>query len=216
MTPANIIAMAALKGLDVIALTDHNSCKNVPAAMHHAKQYGLTVIPGMELTTEEEIHVICLFPSLEAAMDFDDLIYKEKLLPVRNKEEVFGKQQILNEEDEVVGTVDNLLINATSIAFDDVFPLVQKYGAVAYPAHLDKSSTSLISNLGFIPPESVFTCAEYRDFKNLHRLCAEFPYLKDCKPLCSSDAHYLKDIHEPEYQIYARSKDITDVIDSLR
>ena len=113
MTPANIAGMAAVKGLDVIALTDHNSCKNCPAAMHHGAAYGVTVIPGMELTTEEEVHVICLFPSIEDALAFDALVY-EKIMPVPNREDIFGRQQIMNEKDEVTGKVEHLLINATS------------------------------------------------------------------------------------------------------
>ena len=99
MTPGNIVGMAAVKGLDVIALTDHNSCKNCPAAMYHGKEYGVTVIPGMELCTAEEVHVVCLFPSLEDAMAFDAYVYGH-MLPVKNKEHIFGKQQIINEKDE--------------------------------------------------------------------------------------------------------------------
>lgn len=124
MTPANIAGMAAVKGLDVIALTDHNSCRNCPAAMYHGERYGVTVIPGMELTTQEEVHVICLFPTLENALAFDALVY-EKLMPFPNREDIFGKQQIMDQEDRVIGTVENLLINATSISFDDVFPWQQ-------------------------------------------------------------------------------------------
>ena len=112
MTPANLVGMAAVKGLDVIALTDHNTCKNCPAAMHHGAEYGVTVIPGMELTTEEEIHVICLFPSLQDALSFDTRI-GSKLMPFPNREDIFGKQQIMNEKDEVTGTVENLLILLT-------------------------------------------------------------------------------------------------------
>lgn len=162
MTPANLVGMAAVKGLDVIALTDHNTSKNCPAAMHHGAEYGVTVIPGMELTTEEEIHVICLFPSLQDALSFDTLI-ESKLMPFPNREDIFGNQQIMNEKDEVTGTVENLLINAVSVSFDDVFPLVSEYHGIAYPAHVDKTSTSLISNLGFVPPGSTFSCAEFHD-----------------------------------------------------
>ena len=120
MTPANLVGMAAVKGLDVIALTDHNTCKNCPAAMHHGAEYGVTVIPGMELTTEEEIHVICLFPSLQDALSFDSLI-GSKLMPFPNREDIFGKQQIMNEKDEVTGTVENLLINAVSVSLTMCF-----------------------------------------------------------------------------------------------
>ena len=97
MTPANIAGMAAVKGLDVIALTDHNSCRNCPAAMRHAEALGITLIPGMELTTSEEVHVVCLFPSLEAAMDFDSYVYAH-LLPVKNRPDIFGEQLILDEK----------------------------------------------------------------------------------------------------------------------
>lgn len=214
MTPANIAGMAAVKGLDVIALTDHNSCRNCPAAMYHGERYGVTVIPGMELTTREEVHVICLFPALSGALAFDAFVYR-KLMPVPNREDIFGRQQIMDQEDRVVGTVENLLINATSISFDDVFPLAASYGGIAYPAHVDKSSNSLLSNLGFVPPGSSFSCAEFHDFKNLHRIQKEHPYFKGCHAICCSDAHYLEDILEPEYQILARSRAAEDVLASL-
>lgn len=214
MTPANIAGMAAVKGLDIIALTDHNSCKNCPAAMYHGNAYGVTVIPGMELTTEEEVHVICLFPTLEDAMSFDELVSK-KLMPIPNREDIFGKQQIMNEKDEVIGTAEYLLINATSISFDEVFSLVKSFRGIAYPAHVDKTSTSLISNLGFVPPDSTFTCAEFHDFKNLHRIRREYPYFQSCNVICCSDAHYLEDIHEPEHQIFAASNSIPDILKTI-
>lgn len=214
MTPANLTGMAAVKGLDVIALTDHNSCANCPAAMYHGKNYGVTVIPGMELTTAEEVHVICLFPALDAAMEFDRLVYG-RLLPFPNREDIFGNQQIMNERDEVVGIKEHLLINATTIPFDEAFSLTESFGGIAYPAHVDKSSNSVISNLGFVPPESSFTCAEFHDFKNLHRIRREHSYFEKCNVICCSDAHYLEDIHEPDYQLFARSRNLPDILDSL-
>lgn len=214
MTPANLVGMAAVKGLDVIALTDHNSCRNCPAALYHGKNYGVTVIPGMELTTAEEVHVICLFPTLEGALAFDAYVY-ERLLPVPNREDIFGKQQIMDKKDQVTGTVENLLINATSISFDNVLPLVESFGGIAYPAHVDKSSTSLLSNLGFVPPDSRFSCAEFHDFRNLHRIRREHPYFEKCHVICCSDAHYLEDIHEPEYQILSGSRKIKDILKAL-
>lgn len=214
MTPANIVGMAAIKGLDVIAITDHNSCRNCPAAMFHGENYGVIVIPGMELCTAEEVHVICLFDSLQNALAFDSYVYAH-MLPIKNKVEIFGKQQIMNEEDEVAGTVENLLINATDIPFDDVFHLVSTYGGIAYPAHIDKTSTSLLSNLGFVPPDSTFTCVEVHDLKNLHKIQKEHPYFLKCNIISSSDAHYLEDIHEPMYQLYAKSKQIPDILAAI-
>ena len=94
MTPANIAGMAAIKGLDVIAVTDHNSCKNCPAVLAAAREYGVLAIPGMEICTQEEVHAVCLFSELEAAMDFDDYVY-QRLLPVENRPDIFGKQEII-------------------------------------------------------------------------------------------------------------------------
>lgn len=214
MTPANIVGMAAVKGLDAIALTDHNSSLNCPAALEHGSNYGVTVIPGMELCTSEEVHVICLFPTLEDALSFDQYVY-EHLLPIKNKEEIFGRQQIMNEEDEVTGTVEKLLISATDISFDIVNDLTASYHGIAYPAHLDKSSTSLLSNLGFIPPDSKFKCAEIHNMKRLHELKKANPYLETCNIVSSSDAHYLGDINEPYYQILSNSKEIPDILKAL-
>lgn len=214
MTPANIVGMAAVKGLDVIALTDHNSCKNCPAALYHGKNYGVTVIPGMELTTEEEVHIICLFPTLEKALAFDKLI-SSRLMKVSNREDIFGKQQIMDQGDNITGNTEYLLINATTVSFDEAFPLTKSFGGIAYPAHLDKSSTSVLSNLGFIPPDSPFACAEFHDFKNLHRLRSEHPHLEKCNIICCSDAHYLHEIHEPEYQLFAKNRSIPDILDAL-
>lgn len=214
MTPSNIVGMAAIKGLDVIALTDHNSCRNCPAAMKHGETYGVTVIPGMELTTSEEVHVICLFSSLCDALAFDSYVY-EHLLPIKNKEHIFGKQQIMDAEDNVTGTLEKLLISATDISFDTVNALVSSYHGIAYPAHLDKSSTSLISNLGFVPPDSVFRCAEVHDLTRLHTLKKADPYLETCHIVSCSDAHYLGDIHEPKYQIYSKSKNLPDILRAL-
>lgn len=215
MTPANIAGMAAVKGLDVIALTDHNSCKNCPAILKHGEEYGITVIPGMELTTAEEVHVVCLFPALGDAMAFDGYVY-EHLLPIKNREDIFGKQQIMNADDQVAGNVERLLIGATDISFDQVFGLVESYRGIAYPAHIDKSTTSLLSNLGFVPPDSSFTCAEISTFDHLHQIQKEHPYFLQCKMLSSSDAHYLEDIREPDYQIYAKSRAAKDILEGLR
>jgi Predicted metal-dependent phosphoesterases (PHP family) len=215
MTPANIAGMAAVKGLDMIALTDHNSCKNCPAILKHGEEYGITVIPGMELTTAEEVHVVCLFPALDDAMAFDGYVY-EHLLPIKNREDIFGKQQIMDADDQVTGNVERLLIGATDISFDQVFGLVEAYRGIAYPAHIDKSTTSLLSNLGFVPPDSSFTCAEISTFDHLHQIQKEHPYFLQCKMLSSSDAHYLEDIREPDYQIYARSRAAKDILEGLR
>ena len=215
MTPANIVGMAVVKELDVIALTDHNTCKNCPAFLKVAEAYGVVALPGMELTTTEEVHVVCLFEHLDDAMAFDAYVY-EHLLDIKNEESIFGAQLIMNEDDEITGRVDKLLINATDIDFDAVAGLMEQFHGIMIPAHLDKSTTSLISNLGFIPPDSDFGIAEIKDLKNLHRLQEQHPYLKDCMILSDSDAHYLPDIHEPTYTMLVPELSVSGVFAALK
>lgn len=215
MTPYNIAGMAALKGLDVIAVTDHNSCRNCPAVQKAAEEYGLIAIPGMELTTSEEVHAICLFETLEAALAFDAYVH-ERILPIRNKEEIFGRQEIYGLEDAVVGIEETLLISATSISFEGLWELVNSFGGVMLPAHVDKPANSLISNLGFVPEDSRFTAAELHDMRNLHGLLKQNPYLAGCRIISSSDAHYLEDIREPELTIEVKERSAAGVLEALR
>lgn len=214
MTPGNIVGMAAVKGLDVIALTDHNTCRNCPAAMAIGEQYGVMVIPGMEINTSEEVHAVCLFPTLDAAMQFDAFVY-ERLMKFPNKEEVFGRQLLYSEEDEIVGTEPNLLISSVDISFDELWDLVRSYQGVMFPAHIDKSANSLIANLGFVPPDSKFKTAELKHLKHFHSLKEGNPYLENCRIISNSDAHYLEDIHEPELTILVKEKRVQAVIDWL-
>lgn len=214
MTPANIVGMASLKELDVIALTDHNSAKNCPAFLKFAEEYGILAIPGMELTTEEEVHVVCLFAELSDALDFDAYVY-EHLQAVPNQEDIFGKQQLINEQDEIIGTIPNLLINATTIRFDEVYGLVERFHGIMIPAHIDKSSNSLISNLGFIPPDSCFAVVELKNMKRLHELRKQHPYLEGCNIITNSDAHYLEHINEAVNTIQVEEKSRKAVLNAL-
>jgi len=214
MTPYNIAGMAALKGLDVIAVTDHNSCKNCPAVLAAAKEYGLLAVPGMELTTSEEVHAVCLFGSLKTAMEFDAYVH-DRLLPIKNREEIFGRQEIYGLDDCLAGTEELLLISATSISFEGLWELVRSFGGIMIPAHLDKPANSLISNLGFVPMDSRFTAAELHDMKRLHELKRRNPYLEQCRILSNSDAHYLEDIREPEFTIEVAQHTAEGVIRAL-
>ena len=213
-TPGNIVGMAVVKGLDVIALTDHNTCKNCEVAMAIGEAYGITVIPGMELTTSEEVHVLCLFYNIEDAMKFDAFI-EPRILDIPNNPKAFGDQFLCNDDDEVIGSFPKLLISATDISFDQVYDYVKEYNGVMIPAHIDKNSFSLMSNLGFVPPDSHFECFELADMSNLHRLQKENEYLKKCNVITDSDAHYIEKINEPVNTLYAESNCIKDVLDAL-
>ena len=214
MTPYNIAGMAALKGLDVIAVTDHNTCRNCPAVLAAAEEYGVLAVPGMELTTSEEVHAVCLFETREQALSFDSYVYG-RILDVKNREDIFGRQEIYGLEDKPVGVEEKLLISATSISFEGLWELVRSYGGVMFPAHIDKNSNSLIANLGFIADDSLFTAAELHNIKKLHGIRETNPYLDGCRILVNSDAHYLEDIREPEFTISVREKTARGVLEAL-
>lgn len=215
MTPANIAGMAAVKGLDVIAVTDHNSCRNCAPTMKMAEAYGVIALPGMELCTEEEVHVVCLFPDLYAAMDFNDYVY-DKMLKIPNKEKIFGEQLLYGDADEIIGKEPNLLLCNTSIRFDEVFALAEEREGIMIPAHIDKTTNGLIANLGFIPPDSQFTCAEVKDLDKLAGLLETHRYLDQCRMISNSDAHYLEHINEPEHTIDVPGVSAADIIKALK
>ncbi|KRQ88096.1 DNA polymerase III PolC-type [Caloramator mitchellensis] len=215
MTPNNIVNMALLKGLDVIAVTDHNSCKNLPAIMNLAKQNDLLVVPGMELQTKEEVHVLCLFTTLEDAIKFQDIVYK-RLPNMKNNPELFGNQLIFNEEDEVEGTEDIMLLNSADIDFDEAFKLVNELKGAFIPCHIDKDTFSVISNLGFVPEYLKINTVEVANANKYEKYIAAGIIRKKYKVIKNSDSHFLGKISERENFIYVKSKTIEAVLEELR
>ncbi len=190
MTPNNLVGMAAVMGLDIIAITDHNSCKNAPAVLAVAEEAGILALPGMELCTAEEAHVVCLFETLEGAMEFDRYIY-DTMPHIQNKPEIFGEQRVLNAEDRLVGALDDLLLVSSFVAVDDVKRLAEEYGGTAFPAHVDRDSYSVLAALGSIPPEGGYTVAEVTREADLEALLAQHPELRGMGVVRDSDSHYL-------------------------
>ena len=195
-TPNNIVGMASLGGINILALTDHNSCKNCPAFFKAAEKYGITPIAGMELTTSEDIHVICLFEHLNDAMRFDKYV-TEQLTKIKNKPEFFGEQSILDENDELISTVENLLIVATSISVSDAKAIVESFGGVCYPAHIDRDSNGIIAILGTLPEDTPFDYYELRDKDNISAFSTRYNLPAD-RFIISSDAHYLTEISDKD------------------
>ncbi len=198
MTPNNIAGMAALKGLNLLALTDHNSCKNCPAFFDACRKYGIVPIAGMELSTAEDIHLVCLFETLEAAMLFDEALY-DHLMPIENRPEIFGNQLILNGEDELLGEENRLLISATDLMIEDAIKFAKSFGAHVHPAHIDRESNGIIAILGNIPQEYGFDCYEFHNSENIAAYQKEYPLIHSEQILVCSDAHRLWEINEPEH-----------------
>lgn len=195
MTPNNIAGMATLAGLNMVALTDHNSCRNCPAFFAAAKKNGIIPIAGMELTTAEDIHVVCLFEHLADALRFNDEVDGLRIR-FKNRVDIFGDQLLTDENDVIVGTEEDLLSNATQIPIDAVAALVAKYHGICYPAHVDREANGIIATLGAFPDDGDFAIAEFHDAERAEEYQARYPVLKKMKITVGSDAHYLWDIRD--------------------
>ncbi len=200
MTPNNIAGMAALKGLQIVALTDHNSAKNCPAFFAACKRQGIIAVAGMELSTAEDVHLVCLFENLDDAMRFDTAI-EGHLMNIKNRPEIFGNQLVLDGDDEIVGEEQRLLISATDLSMGEAVELARKYGAHVHPAHVDRESNGIISVLGDIPADYGFDCFELNDAESIERINGEYPISKAMKHVVSSDAHHLWDISEADNSV---------------
>ncbi len=209
MTPNNIVNMALLKGLDIIAVTDHNSCGNLRAVTEVAGER-LLVVPGMEIESSEEVHILGYFPTIEAAETMEELIRRNST-PVKNRPAIYGRQLYMNAEDEVTGEEERLLVMASGLTAKEVFYLVRELGGVPVPAHIDRNSYSMVSNLGFLPPELEIGAVE---ITHGNREEWEKNY-SAMTVLTSSDAHYLGDIAEPLCFLDIKAKNVFEILGKL-
>ncbi len=195
-TPNNIAGMGVLAGLNIMALTDHNTCKNCPAFFVAAKRQGIIPIAGMELTTAEDIHVVCLFPELERAMEFDEAVSKRRIL-IENRTDIFGEQLLCDGDDNVIGYEEHLLTNATTISLEEAPSFVGSFGGICYPAHIDRSSNGVIAVLGTFPKMKGVNCAEFHNSEAIPMYTKEYG-LENHIAIVGSDAHYLWDIRDKD------------------
>lgn len=195
MTPGNILGMAAVKGLDVVAIADHNSARNLPAAETIAQAYGLLLIPAMEITTKEEVHMLGYFPSVDAAVEFGKFL-RPHLPKRKNKPSLFGDQLVMDEDDQIIDREEALLIGATDLPLSDCAQMIRSYGGVPVPGHINRGANGLLINLGMMPDEPAFPTVEV--WKHLP---CPFEPLESRHVLHSSDAHYLGDIQEREFML---------------
>ncbi len=195
-TPNNIAGMGAIAGLNIMALTDHNTTKNCPAFFCAAKKHGIIPIAGMELTTAEDIHIVCLFEELDDAMQFDSEISRRYRIKVKNRVDIYGEQYIMDGDDNVIGTEEYFLPIATNIPVDDVVKITESFKGVCFPAHIDRQANGIIATLGVFPDTPFFGAVEFHDLSKAEEYKKSYPILSDKLILCGSDAHYLWDIRD--------------------
>ena len=215
MTPCNMVGMASLKGLNAIAVTDHNSIGNAKAIIKAGEEVGITVIPGMEIETAEEVHVLTLFPSLDSAGEAEKYVFKN--LPyVKNKPEIFGNQYYMDSEDNITGELEQLLIVATNLDIYSVFDMVEQCGGFAIPAHVDRHSYSVLSNLGFIPPDLKAPVIEVSNNVTDLEEYLKNTGLTDRRVIRNSDAHNLGVISEAINCLEAKDFSVCEILKNLK
>lgn len=209
MTPANICGMAFLKGLDVISVTDHNSALNLPYVKEAADAYGLVLLPGLEITTREEVHLLGYFPTVDQAVEAG-AFFSSHLPSVSNVPELFGSQRIVDTADRLVGIEDRLLIGATDLSLLQCAQQIRAWGGIAVPAHINRGSNGLLINLGFMPQEPAFPVVETSLALPLEEGAAAGRV-----QLHSSDAHQLGGMLERVFAINAAGRNCKSIFNAL-
>ena len=210
MTPANICGMAHIKGLDAIAVTDHNTARNLPYVKEAADYYHLILLPGMEVTTREEVHLLGYFPTVEDALEAGE-VFSSHLPKMPNRPKFFGNQYIMNTDDEIMGEEMRMLIGATDLDLTECTEIIRKRGGVAIPAHINRGSNGLLVNLGLMPQEPAYPVVEVARHMDIHP-----SIVKDRMVLYSSDAHQLGNIMEAEFDFPVERFSLGGLFDTLK
>ncbi len=188
MSPVNIIRQAALKKLDIIGITDHNSTKHCRSAFEIGQKYGITVLAGTEVNTREEIHCLTFFDTFDKVDIFQQYL-DDNLTVIENKPEIFGNQYIVDEHENILGEESRLLVASLQKGIDEVAEQVAQLEGILIPAHINRMSNSVYSQLGFLPAGlkaqalEIFTVGAYEDFLSSHPEIRNFCLVKN------SDAH---------------------------
>ena len=193
MLPDLIVERAQELGLQIIAITDHNSAENAAAVVNAARGTGVTVLPGMEVQTREEVHLLTLFDTLKQAASWQEQVYANMPL-LKNDEAFFGEQLLLDADGEPVGYLDRLLLTSTFFSVEDAVQRVCELDGLCVPAHVDRTMYSIISNLGFIPPELDVVGVEISTNIGPVEARERFPQLAHYSLVANGDAHRLKEM----------------------
>ena len=202
MTPNNIVNMAMIKGLELIAVTDHNSTKQLPAVAQVAETLGLKMLYGAELQTIEEVHVLGLFNTLEKSQEFQTWI-DERMPDVANDENFFGHQWIMNAMDEKIGDEKRLLLVSLNATLEECTDAVHSYGGRVILAHVLDRQNSVTNQLGFIPMDLAYDGLEVKSEEQRLRVIRDNPWITEDSTdwFISSDAHRLIDISEADHYL---------------
>jgi predicted metal-dependent phosphoesterase TrpH len=212
MSPKGILAAAKKKGMDILGICDHNSTENSLAIMKAAKKMSLHILPGMEVTSEEEVHLLALFDDIENALKLQEIVYQN--LPGKNDEESFGMQVIVNDKEEVLGFSEKLLIGATTIPLDEVIRCIHSFDGLAIASHINREAFSILGQLGFVPDNMGLDAMEISPAMTLEEAKKKYPF--DYPITTSSDAHYPDDIGKSYTTFLLREVTVDEIKKALK
>jgi len=192
MIPPLIVREALDKGINLIAITDHNSSANVEAVQKAAEGTNLAVLPGMEVQTSEEVHLLCLFDTLVQLASWQRVI-DERLPSVENNIEYFGEQFVVDESGEFIRRETRLLSTSANLSLSEAVGSVLELGGMAIPAHVNRKHFSLIANLGFVPPDLAVDALEINRHVGPPEARERFPQIKDFTLIQNGDVHQLNE-----------------------
>ena len=193
MIPPLIVERAEELGLGVVAITDHNCAANARAVIEAARGTGLVVLPGMEVQTREEVHMLCLFDAVDQVNQWQDVV-SAALPDLKNRERVFGAQYVVDATAEYLYTEERMLATSADLTVEQVVQQVNALGGICLPAHVDRPSYSLLANLGFIPPDLPIAGIELSSLTTPGKFVELFPYLAEYGMIINGDAHRLEEM----------------------
>ncbi|TES90357.1 MAG: PHP domain-containing protein [Candidatus Cloacimonadota bacterium] len=209
MLPALIVMKAKEKNLDIIGICDHNSTENVQAVKKAGKMGGVTVIGGIEITSQEEVHILALFDNDADLLRIQNVVYEH--LPGVNDEDVFGEQLIVDEKDRILGINNRLLIGATTLLLEQIVEIVHQLGGIAIASHIDREAFSIIGQLGFIPDGLNLDGLEVSPLNAVKEVRAKLPQVNDFSIVSFSDAHYLEDIGKKYTSFFMEKASVNEI-----
>lgn len=215
MTPINILNMAKLMGTKVLGICDHNSAGNIKAILEIAQDFDILVIPGIEVQSVEEVHLLCLFEKENQVLEFQDYVYSA-LPPISNNPRYFGYQWLVDGKGNILGEENRMLLASTFLTVDEISQKVHELKGLLIPAHVDRRHFSIIGQLGFIPENLKIDAVEFSRATTKAELKATFDKINNHTLITSSDAHCLQDMVYQKTFLLLKSLNFKEVTMALR
>jgi hypothetical protein len=215
MTPRNIVWHAVQNGIDIVAITDHNACDNVTAAFEAAKGTNVIILPGMEVETKEEVHVVVLFEKMRQLKAWEKFV-QDHMSGRLNDEKRFGAQFVVDAEDELIRVKPEMLLTSLSAGLAEVCAKVNDLGGLCIASHVDRPVYSVLAQLGFIPPDVKLAAVEVSRLTNPKEATRLFPAIGNLPIITSSDAHTIDDfISGPKTMFYIDEPTLPEIQQAL-